>query len=44
MRLLLTLTILLTAVATEFPYTQAPPVVRGINGSWEAYPLRTAEW
>ena len=42
MRLHLTLTILLTAVAAEFVYTQAPPVVRGINGSWEAYPLRGA--
>ncbi len=33
-------TVLATAVIGESVFTQTPPVVRGINGSWEAYPLR----
>ena len=41
MRLQLTVvTLLATAVVCESVFTQAPAVVRGINGSWEAYPLR----
>ena len=37
----LTLVILLAAAAAaESVSTQAPATVRGINGSWEAYPLR----
>jgi hypothetical protein len=33
-------TVLASAVGGEFVLTQSSPVVRGINGSWEAYPLR----
>ena len=33
-------TLLATAAAAESVLTQAPATVRGINGSWEAYPLR----
>lgn len=32
--------LLATAVACETAFTQTAPVVRGITGSWEAYPLR----
>ena len=31
---------LATAAVSESVFTQAPPAVRGINGSWEAYPIR----
>src|SRR5215211_6032472 len=34
------LTLLTLAVVTEPALTQAPAVVHGINGSWEAYPVR----
>src|SRR5215207_7462407 len=37
---LLIITLLATAAATASVFTQTSPVVRGINGSWEAYPLR----
>ena len=41
MRLRITLSFLLAAAAGgALVSTQTPPVVRGINGSWEAYPLR----
>lgn len=41
MRIRLTLvTVLAIAAVTESVFTQAPTAVRGINGSWEAYPLR----
>ena len=41
MRLQLTLlTVLTTAAASQLVFTQTSPVVRGINGSWEAYPIR----
>lgn len=33
-------TVLAAAVIGASVFTQTPPVVRGINGSWEAYPLR----
>jgi len=32
--------VLAIAAASEAVYAQASPVVHGINGSWEAYPLR----
>ena len=41
MRLRVTVVALLaTLVVCESAFTQAPAVVRGINGSWEAYPIR----
>ena len=40
MWLRLTCVVLAAAAIGEPVFTQAPPVVRGINGSWEAYPLR----
>ena len=32
--------LLATAAVADPVFAQSPPVVRGINGSWEAYPLR----
>jgi hypothetical protein len=41
MRMRLTLAaVLTTAALAESVLTQTPPAVRGINGSWEAYPVR----
>ena len=41
MRMRLTLVaVLATAALTESVLTQTAPAVRGINGSWEAYPVR----
>ena len=36
----LTLVVLLAASASVAVFTQTSPAVRGINGSWEAYPVR----
>jgi hypothetical protein len=40
MRLRFALVAVLAAAATQSAFTQSPPVVHGINGSWEAYPVR----
>lgn len=40
MRMRLTLAVVLAAAAAVSVSAQTPPVVRGINGSWERYPVR----